>query len=334
MTEPMCELTIDEIAKLEADAFRNMDGYTTKVRLMPQTVLALCAAARAHIAGEREPRRILFTGDYPAPPSPSQADRGGERDVHISNPHTIVEDDPRWPETKRRCEATITDRGEEQTIMDGLGGVEQSTGEGSSPSTEKVTEAGSIPAPVHHKSTAASPGDDGETLDQKWREGEIPLTRPEKVAWVIWWLRNLPNKDLVEMSEAVRSLADAKAELEKHVDEIVEERLEEIDAEGEAFNKECWFALRKLCEETPGFDWSNYVPDGLTADNAYEFLAEDRRFTNEGNEQTIASLRTRITTLEEALRPFTMDIGNVTLGGALGKITRDNLCDALPRPPP
>jgi hypothetical protein len=71
-------------------------------------------------------------------------------------------------------------------------------------------------------------------------------------------------------------LAKAEAELaeaKKWEDELVEERLQEINAEAEAFDKECWQALKRLCEEQPGFDWRDY-PDGLTAADALDFMRE------------------------------------------------------------
>lgn len=64
--------------------------------------------------------------------------------------------------------------------------------------------------------------------------------------------------------------------LKEQIDADVEERLIELDAEGEAFNRECWDALKTVCESRPGFDWKNYNNE-MTAQEAADFLSEEFR---------------------------------------------------------
>lgn len=74
-------------------------------------------------------------------------------------------------------------------------------------------------------------------------------------------------------AENERLKADNEA-LTTTMDACVEERLSEMNAEAEIFERECWVMLRTLCENRPGFDWKDYQ-DWITAEQAYEFLIED-----------------------------------------------------------
>jgi hypothetical protein len=86
-------------------------------------------------------------------------------------------------------------------------------------------------------------------------------------------------KTAAELAEARERIVELEKELEgrkKYEAEIVEERLSEINAEAEAFDKDATNCLRKLMTETNGFDWS-YFPDGWSPDDAYITIHEDRQ---------------------------------------------------------
>ena len=88
---------------------------------------------------------------------------------------------------------------------------------------------------------------------------------------------------------------DLKAH-EDHLDDLVQERLEEINAEAEAYDRDATNTLTKLCEACPGFDWRDYQ-DGLTIQDAYDFLTEDRT----AQEDHVNRLQQRAGELQEAL---------------------------------
>lgn len=81
---------------------------------------------------------------------------------------------------------------------------------------------------------------------------------------------------LLENTESQKQTHDALlkklAALRNHMEDCVADRLDELNAEAEAFDKECWNVLRKLCEDF-GLDWDDY-PDGLTSHNAYDHIHE------------------------------------------------------------
>jgi hypothetical protein len=77
---------------------------------------------------------------------------------------------------------------------------------------------------------------------------------------------------LGQAENRITELEEEINDLEKDMEDYVEERILELNAEGEAFDKECWDVLRQICEEQ-GLDWSDY-PEGLTADGAYEYINE------------------------------------------------------------
>lgn len=68
---------------------------------------------------------------------------------------------------------------------------------------------------------------------------------------------------------------------DEQVYQAVEERLIELDAEAEVFNKECWVALKYVCESRPGFDWANFDGGEITAEDAMQFLLEEFRWLDD-----------------------------------------------------
>lgn len=80
--------------------------------------------------------------------------------------------------------------------------------------------------------------------------------------------------NLADLATAARitELEEENEFLKKHLDICVDEEIESLNAEAEAFDRDCWNMIRQLCEEN-GLDWKDY-PDGLTAHDAYEYLSE------------------------------------------------------------
>jgi hypothetical protein len=86
-----------------------------------------------------------------------------------------------------------------------------------------------------------------------------------------------------QAEENERLKADNHA-LETRMEDCVAEKLSEINAEAEAFDKECWNALRSVCESRPGFDWRDF-DDCMTADDAAQYLYECFRDADRANAQ-------------------------------------------------
>lgn len=61
--------------------------------------------------------------------------------------------------------------------------------------------------------------------------------------------------------------------LRDHLEECVQDRLSEINAEAEAYDRDASKTLVQLCEELPGFDWNDY-PEGLGIQEACDFITE------------------------------------------------------------
>lgn len=114
--------------------------------------------------------------------------------------------------------------------------------------------------------------------------------------------------DLPELNAAIARAEKAEAEVaetRKWVDEIVRERLDEINAEGEAFDKASTNCLRNilrnLCGEA-GEETINH-PDGWNDDFAYECVAEEFR----RRDRMIETLRADASALRIALAALAED---------------------------
>lgn len=133
--------------------------------------------------------------------------------------------------------------------------------------------------------------------------------------------RDLPDFDYMQLAadalNAIPALLDAAEEAERlraenerlkrdndaltsSMEDCVKDRLSELNAEAEAFDKECWNSLRQLCEDQPGFDWK-YYDNELSASDAYEYLsecfAEDARL-----KPALTAANERVSVLEGLLR--------------------------------
>lgn len=79
----------------------------------------------------------------------------------------------------------------------------------------------------------------------------------------------------------VRAIAAENARLRTERDKQ-RERAEEAESEitrtqeqvSTEFEGDCWKTLRKLLDRT-GFDWSEYSEDGVTADDAYQWIVDE-----------------------------------------------------------
>lgn len=104
--------------------------------------------------------------------------------------------------------------------------------------------------------------------------------------------------DTIEaLRQRVKTLESDNEALTKHLDDCVQERLEEINAEAEAYDRDATNTLAKICETCPAFDWSDY-PEGLTTQDAYDFLMEDRT----AQEHEVNRLKQRVGELETVIR--------------------------------
>lgn len=121
---------------------------------------------------------------------------------------------------------------------------------------------------------------------------EVAMSSKEKDATIASQAEALAAKEA-----EIERLRQDNETLTKHLDDCVEERLQEINAEAEAFDKECWNALRSVCESRPSFNWSDFN-DSMTADDAAQFLYEDFR----ASDDAVAHYQKRRTTAEAALK--------------------------------
>jgi hypothetical protein len=114
------------------------------------------------------------------------------------------------------------------------------------------------------------------------------------------------NNRLAEKDGEIERLKEENIAHEKHLKELVDEELEALNAEGEAFDKESCNVLRLLCERTPGFSWSDF-PDGMSPDDAFEFLTSDRTETAAYFTRQLTAAQAKIAELEKALSPEAKD---------------------------
>lgn len=78
----------------------------------------------------------------------------------------------------------------------------------------------------------------------------------------------------LEAAEArIAELEAERANTEKYLAEIVQERIDEIGAEAEAFDRDAINTLRTLLQQSDGFDWT----DGWSPQDAYDFLTTERQ---------------------------------------------------------
>jgi len=105
------------------------------------------------------------------------------------------------------------------------------------------------------------------------------------------------------------TIAEQRAEIEAHekyLDDLVQERIVELGADAEAFDRECINYMRhllKLCGDG-GEETVNH-PDGWTADLAYQTIAEELGTLERRAERAKSQLRAateRIAALEAGLR--------------------------------
>lgn len=88
--------------------------------------------------------------------------------------------------------------------------------------------------------------------------------------------------------------------LTKHLDDCVQEKLEEINAEAEAYDRDATNTLTRLCETLSEFDWNDY-PEGLTTQDAYDCIMEDRDALEGHVKKLQQALQQRVGELETRL---------------------------------
>lgn len=128
-----------------------------------------------------------------------------------------------------------------------------------------------------------------------------------------------PEHVLALLDRAEKAEAEV-AETRKWVDEIVRERLDEINAEGEAFDKASANCLRNilrnLCGEA-GEETINH-PDGWNDDFAYECVAEEMR----RRDRALEKAQAEAARLREALDAI-KSLGRVDMRGCWEHELRD-----------
>lgn len=112
--------------------------------------------------------------------------------------------------------------------------------------------------------------------------------------------------ELARLQARVEELEAEAANTEKYLAEIVSERIEEIGAEADAFDKDATNTLKALLEQSEGFDWRDY-PDGWSSQDAYDFLTTDRQEawnSYERERKRAEAAEARNAALVKALEPF------------------------------
>lgn len=75
--------------------------------------------------------------------------------------------------------------------------------------------------------------------------------------------------------------------LEEEGRRLVQDRLSEINAEAEAYDRDASRTLVQICEALPEFDWNDY-PEGLTTQDAYDRIMEHIQALEEAKNRRLA----------------------------------------------